>query len=642
MNRKRTISWLLIFSMLLTLAPLSAFAEEQPTRFEEMREVAPETDFEFDPETGTITKYLGSATNLVIPDTIGDVAVEQIGRMVFARKKLESVALPAQLKLIEDAAFSNNALESIEFPDSLETIGNLGFANNGITSISLPEGFLRMGDRAFQGNKALESVTFPSTLTHIPPYAFYNATALAGDLTLSKSIVDIGRFSFVGTAVTQLNIETSKDLDPIVVHDEVLPKTMTNWKLPLGRKIMIFHAAFDKALSEEKSLEGEGIEVAAGSTPEEVKQAIEEAFPLYSGFSIINRKDTSGASDIIVETPVLWNISDDIETTAGSETLIKGVFKEVPAETFNLDSTDYNVVAKAAVDNNFTYLIPQIFVRFIETEPEPWSQDDFTYGGVENKRVSKREYFAITGFSDTGLKKLEKSKAIALPSKLTTLEDGVIIEKRIEGIAPNAFENKGLTEVILPVMDGQTEFYIGAAAFSGNQLSEIDIPDGVKFIDTEAFFHNRITSVSIPGSVLIVGNSAFQKNEIETLMISDDVRNIQIDNFSFAHNKLSKVDLPYSLFKIREWVFANNTGMEAITAPDRIEGDENYGVVHLYTRNPLHLHTSTYIYNSRYQKLILPEETADRTRLFEQINIAQMLESDDYTDIRKKATIRSK
>lgn len=608
MNHKRKIAWLLLLAMLLTLAPVNAYAAPEMAAAEEL--VAnPETDFRFDPETGTITRYTGAGGTLVIPETIDGVAVEHIRQGVFGGKNLEKVVFPSGLKTIGQLAFFQNAIAELVFPEGLTDIGPRAFSNNKVlTSVEFPDSLERIGFRAFEAVESLTTATIPDGVQDVGRGAFLNATAL-----------------------TELPVTAGEGAAPVIFHDVVLEGTFDTWHVPLGRSILAMYTILGAENTEPKYIVGGTVEVAAGSTPQEIQAAINGAFPLESGFAAVNKSDASGMTDLFVRTPVDWIIPEDIDTSAGSEVELTGAFREIPESAFEVDTTVYSVVEKAVVDARLPLLVPKVGVRFVQDESSVWTAADFTYGRVEDKRVAAREYFAVTGLTDAGKEKLDSRLALVLPNTGTEIVDGETVEKPIQGIGRNAFSNLGLTEVTLPDIQGQTEFVIGAGAFSHNALKAIDLPVGVKIIDTEAFFSNQIEAVSIPSSMLIIGNSAFQKNEIKTLEISDDVRNIQIDNFSFAHNKLTEVDLPYSLFKIREYVFANNTGMEPITAADALPDDVNYGVVHLHTRNPLHLHTSTYIYNSRYQKLILPEEAVDRQDLFEQINIAQKMAEDEYT-----------
>ena len=63
-----------------------------------------------------------------------------------------------------------------------------------IKTAKIGEGITTIGDSAFSGCKSLESITFPSSITSIEPYAFYG-TGLT-DVTIPGSVDSIGMYAF--------------------------------------------------------------------------------------------------------------------------------------------------------------------------------------------------------------------------------------------------------------------------------------------------------------------------------------------------------------------------------------------------------------------------------------------------------------
>ena len=93
----------------------------------------PSSCFEFNTTTKTITGYKLSDTctkNVIIPQVIKGVNVENIGQEAFSNKGLEYVFIPSSVKSIGAYAFSSNALTSLVVPDTVKTIGNGAFNNN--------------------------------------------------------------------------------------------------------------------------------------------------------------------------------------------------------------------------------------------------------------------------------------------------------------------------------------------------------------------------------------------------------------------------------------------------------------------------------------------------------------------------------
>ena len=213
----------------------------------------------------------------------------------------------------------------------------------------------------------------------------------------------------------------------------------------------------------------------------------------------------------------------------------------------------------------------------LDKEELPWVSSDFTYGEIEKKIISKNSYYGITGLSASGKKKLQNNKYLVLPAYQ---EEGGE-EKAVEGVGREAFQGLGLTGLKIQLAEGVKEYIIDDGAFSENQISELELPEGVKYIEAFAFKDNQIGSIELPKTLVKCGNESFAKNKIHSLTISPKVKLLQLDSFSFAYNEITELKLPYSVFKLLQNVFyKQNIG-------------ENK--VQISTRNPKHLQASTYI-----------------------------------------------
>lgn len=213
----------------------------------------------------------------------------------------------------------------------------------------------------------------------------------------------------------------------------------------------------------------------------------------------------------------------------------------------------------------------------LDKEELPWVSSDFTYGEIEKKIISKNSYYGITGLSASGKKKLQNNKYLVLPAYQ---EEGGE-EKAVEGVGREAFQGLGLTGLKIQLAEGEKEYIIDDGAFSENQISELELPEGVKYIEAFAFKDNQIDSLELPKTLVKCGNESFAKNKIHSLTISPKVKLLQLDSFSFAYNGITELKLPYSVFKLLQNVFyKQNIGEKK---------------VQISTRNPKHLQASTYI-----------------------------------------------
>lgn len=84
-----------------------------------------------------ITRYLGSESHLVIPDTLGGYPVVKIGMTAFkANRSIISVVVPATVTTLADRAFANcYNLEEITIPYETITIGKYVFENTNIHTV---------------------------------------------------------------------------------------------------------------------------------------------------------------------------------------------------------------------------------------------------------------------------------------------------------------------------------------------------------------------------------------------------------------------------------------------------------------------------------------------------------------------------
>ena len=134
--------------------------------------------FKIDVARGALTKYT--------PDTSGGMAMTI----------REDVRIPEGVRSIDEAVFFNKQLNSVTLPTSLTHIGARAFANSSLTSVNFGAAshLIDIGDDAFAENN-LTSVTLPKTLTHIGKRAF-TKNELSGDLDLPDSLTNIGDHAF--------------------------------------------------------------------------------------------------------------------------------------------------------------------------------------------------------------------------------------------------------------------------------------------------------------------------------------------------------------------------------------------------------------------------------------------------------------
>lgn len=215
---------------------------------------APSRDFTFDATTGTIKKYNGNDTVVVIPPTINSWPVTKIGEDAFQdNTTITSVTIPASVTEIGSNAFAgctnltsvnyigdwskltiqsgNPAVEDavnaqlFDFaftPDNtavivthykgtaadvtipscykgkpVMAINNAAFPNSAVTSVTIPDSVTSIPDAAFVNCSQLTNISIPNSVTYIGFSAFDGCASLKS-ITLPSSLRTIGNSAFAG------------------------------------------------------------------------------------------------------------------------------------------------------------------------------------------------------------------------------------------------------------------------------------------------------------------------------------------------------------------------------------------------------------------------------------------------------------
>lgn len=173
----------------------------------------PESYFTFDDATGTITAYnwTDGPKDLVIPRTIGGVAVTTLGGTMATGGGLTSVFIPDSVTSINDGAFSGNDITAITIPESVTTIGAGAFGQNDITDLFIPNSVTTIGLGAFDNNP-LVNVTIGSA-----DYGGTPTLDILGNFSMStienvvigNNVRSINNGSFSNTSVGSLDLGDS-------------------------------------------------------------------------------------------------------------------------------------------------------------------------------------------------------------------------------------------------------------------------------------------------------------------------------------------------------------------------------------------------------------------------------------------------
>ena len=190
----------------------------------------PRPTFEF--EDGTIIRYNGLDTDVVIPSKIEGQAVKSIGDEAFHDKDLTSVVIPNSVTSIGKRAFARNPLTSVLIPDSVTSIGEYALSYTDLTSLEIPDSVTSIGAYALSYNYNLTSLVIPDSVESVGQQgATYNrnltSLVIGNDINIGdnafnhstnlKSVeigdnVNLGRFAFRNTNLISVNIGDNVDI----------------------------------------------------------------------------------------------------------------------------------------------------------------------------------------------------------------------------------------------------------------------------------------------------------------------------------------------------------------------------------------------------------------------------------------------
>lgn len=217
--------------------------------------------YTLDGNNAVITKYVGDATTVDIPESLDGHTVVCIGQSAFENKStVTAISVPNTVTKIDNYAFKGTGISELTLPSSLKTLGAQILSNNtGVTSITIPKSVeytsLTGGEYGPLGESSvvtvniepgatavttglcakcttLEKVNIPSSVTSIADRAFLGCTALS-DIYIPDSVTKIEKQVFAASGLTSLklpsnlsNIGSQLLKDNKKVKEIVVPKTI--------------------------------------------------------------------------------------------------------------------------------------------------------------------------------------------------------------------------------------------------------------------------------------------------------------------------------------------------------------------------------------------------------------------------------
>lgn len=254
--KKRLLSAILSFCMLLTMAPTVAFAADG----DDEGNTPPATSGTCGAEdsessvTWKLTQNNEGNENPTYTLTIsgnGAMADYAVGKAPWHvalseaanRKQINQIELSSGLTHIGDNAFLQASVTDVKIPDTVISIGTNAFWNCNTIQTTIPASVQELGATAFYGTFVVNvdanspyfyseedgkilynkdkttlyqvsqdctgNFTIPSTVTTINDFAMNGCAKVTGELVIPDSVQTIGRSAFEGTGFTSLNLGNS-------------------------------------------------------------------------------------------------------------------------------------------------------------------------------------------------------------------------------------------------------------------------------------------------------------------------------------------------------------------------------------------------------------------------------------------------
>lgn len=523
---------------------------------------------------------------------------------------LEGFTIPKNVTEIGYRAFALCRFNSIEIPDKVEIIGDYAFFKcNNIKSVVIPDSIKSIGEYAFKGCSNLENVKMPSTYYTIGEGVFdetkYTGTeddfVITEDGVLTKyrgtdaEIVVPEGVTQIGTAFSENTTITS-----IILPDSLL---------------YIEENAFSGCSALTKIVLPDSLEYISKNSFSGCSSLTEINLP--DGLLTIPENAFNGCSslpELTIPDTVLTIESDAFNGCCKIKELVipdsvveiqyrafacmcslekltvpfVGESRDVKSNTYEADlsywfdaDTDLRSTGCAGKYHTITTTHKDRGYRLFIYMPQSFNNLTVTGGVLRSYslEVIGLEFLTI----GENVEAIEEYAAYNIGlTELNFHEDAKFTE-----IPDNAFNKNSITSITIP----KNVKKIGAA-FGGNQLSEINLNEGLEVIGDYAFSGAKITSIDLPDSLIKIGfhsfeccawleyiefpenlteikGGAFNRAGLKEIVFSESITYIQ--GAAFNRCPVKKIVIPESLADITEEIFKECEELEVVVIGGNVE-----------------------------------------------------------------------
>lgn len=525
---------------------------------------------DFQMQGTTLVKYVGTDSEVVIPDGVKTIGAEAFSDCTF----IESFSLPNTVTAIEDMAFSGcTGITVFTLPDTTESLGTFAFYNcENLKTMYFGDQLKELGEGIFLGCNSLEQViisdlntsfkrdeglvysineekvyflcpgnemktyTMPSTVTKIDKYAFWGCDNLES-VYFSTGMDTIPEYAFMNcTSLKEVTFPyniTSIDMKAFAyctgLEDVVIPMAVK----------YIHPTAFDSC---------ENI-VLSNNSGDYAKDFFEEnnariyPEPLY----VLEEEENLGETEDIEETQ---EVEVDESDVFGSTHIVAGNAMVILQTEDDVVVTGYNNLVEKIYGSDWED-------KFISDD----SLNQAAFYGVEDltgislpESISKIDNFA---FARSGLEQ------ITIPDQINEIGyaafyhcddlEEVNIPESVNRIGAYAFDYTPWMSSFYK--QNETDFLIVGdgvlVAYKGNE-EEVVIPEEVKVISPYAFLdHTEIIKISGGENLLYVDPDAFYGCNVNITQSENEVEITNSINSSYVVTKVNNTSTKTSYLYVK-------------------------------------------------------------------------------------------
>lgn len=614
---KKTLSMIAACSIAASIGfttPAMALAQPSENSGISLTNAAAQADTDFVIADGTLTAYNGTATDVVIPDSVTAIAADAFQ----GNSDITSVTLPANLTAIPDSAFNGcRALENVIFPaDShLTSIGaNAFYGCSNLKSLTLPEGVTSIGTKAFASlGIAFKEINLPSTVNTLGDSikdVFTGSTGLQnvniaegnsswysydGALYQESAIVycppyKTGAYTIKdGTMIISANVFEESKLEYVAIPESVesiganafYSSQLKSIEIPGSVKTIGEYAFFNSKVR--SVILHEGINSIGNN-------AFTTCYYIIDGVVLPNSLNTLGDTVFGDRDSMKWLYFNNSAATVGNN-LVENygftIYGEMGSalNTYVTDNLNKVTFADAAT------FVPTENVSISESTQEMEIDDTVALTATltnEDATCTKAAWYstdpAVASVSVNGNTATVTALKAGEAQIVAVTADGkkAVCAVTVNTGADFALDSEGLvkayrgteTNIVIPTeVEGKAVTGIATEAFKDNtQIESVVIPANVQKIGDRAFKGcTQLKTVEIADGVTGIGRAAFDGCKgLKEITVPASVTDLGAAVFSGCQN-LTQAQINAVITALPNELFKNCAALEEVNIPDSIE-----------------------------------------------------------------------